>query len=1005
MTIIQDYLKLTKELINNYGEKSLVLMQVGSFFECYALLEKDGSYSGSLIKEFAEINDMTISRKNMCVGHQNVMMAGFGLPQLEKYIKKLQDNGFTIAVYTQDSPSKNTTRSLQCIYSPGTYFSQDSQEISNNTTCIWIHHSAKNNIMNEQITIGISNIDIYTGKTNIFEFSNEFQQTPGTYDYLEKFISVYNPKECIIISNLNEDNINSIINFINLNSIQIHKILLEDSLKNNDLIKEAKNCEQQKYQSEIYKKFFKNSENIIDEYYYSCIASQSFCFLLNFVSKHNPYLVEKIDKPIREECSDKLILANHSLKQLNIISDNRYIGKLGSVQEFLNNCVTIMGKREFNQTLLNPITNIDKLNRSYNLTEYVIKENKWENMRIVLNNMRDIEKIKRKMIMNKISPKDITILSNNIQILKNLYKEIKKDKFLLENINNRIKGNFEEQCKIYESFLKKHFILNKMSNIDDITPERLNNFSIENLSFINKLINNELDNKIKNCMDSKEKLETIRAYFENIIKDFEKSTKVNKNHELIKIHETPKSDPMLLGTKRRISLLKNHLDKLKDTNIILKYTSKYNNEEEEFKLNIESLDYKPHGGNASNSIIISPEINKLTHTIQNARDLLINVIITVFKDIINEFRKLLINKENNDEFLFIDNLINLTKECDMIQCKAFLAIKNNYCKPQIIESEESFVEVEKIRHCLIEQLNSQEVYVSNDFDLGLTQKGILLYGTNAVGKTSIIKSIGISIIMAQSGFFVPCESFRYSPYKYLFTRILGNDNIFKGLSTFAVEMSELRTILKFAQKNSLILGDELCSGTESSSALSIFTAGLEKLHEIGCSFIFATHFHEIVKYEEIQNLENLKLYHMTVFYDASLKKLIYDRKLRLGPGDNMYGLEVCKSLDLPIEFLDRAHSLRNKYQNELSILEQKTSKYNGDKIKGMCEICKINMGTEVHHLQHRKNAKSGIINKEFKVNHKANLINICERCHDKIHKSNKEHKISKTNEGYEIIEI
>jgi DNA mismatch repair protein MutS len=544
-----------------------------------------------------------------------------------------------------------------------------------------------------------------------------------------------------------------------------------------------------------------------------------------------------------------------------------------------------------------------------------------------------------------------------------------------------------------------------MSNIDDITPERLNNFSIENLSFINKLINNELDNKIKNCMDSKEKLETIRAYFENIIKDFEKSTKVNKNHELIKIHETPKSDPMLLGTKRRISLLKNHLDKLKDTNIILKYTSKYNNEEEEFKLNIESLDYKPHGGNASNSIIISPEINKLTHTIQNARDLLINVIITVFKDIINEFRKLLINKENNDEFLFIDNLINLTKECDMIQCKAFLAIKNNYCKPQIIESEESFVEVEKIRHCLIEQLNSQEVYVSNDFDLGLTQKGILLYGTNAVGKTSIIKSIGISIIMAQSGFFVPCESFRYSPYKYLFTRILGNDNIFKGLSTFAVEMSELRTILKFAQKNSLILGDELCSGTESSSALSIFTAGLEKLHEIGCSFIFATHFHEIVKYEEIQNLENLKLYHMTVFYDASLKKLIYDRKLRLGPGDNMYGLEVCKSLDLPIEFLDRAHSLRNKYQNELSILEQKTSKYNGDKIKGMCEICKINMGTEVHHLQHRKNAKSGIINKEFKVNHKANLINICERCHDKIHKSNKEHKISKTNEGYEIIEI
>ena len=216
MTIIQEYLKLTKELKDNYGEKSLVLMQVGSFFECYAILQKDGSYYGSSIKEFAEINDMLIAKKNMCVSGQNVVMAGFGLAQLEKYIKKLQDNGFTIAVYTQDTASKNTTRSLSCIYSPGTFFSQESNEISNNITCIWIHYSSKNKIVNEQITVGVSNIDIYTGKTNIYEFSNEYHNSPSTYDNLEKFIAVYKPKECIIISNLSEESINQIINFINL---------------------------------------------------------------------------------------------------------------------------------------------------------------------------------------------------------------------------------------------------------------------------------------------------------------------------------------------------------------------------------------------------------------------------------------------------------------------------------------------------------------------------------------------------------------------------------------------------------------------------------------------------------------------------------------------------------------------------------------------------------------------------------------------------------------------
>ena len=453
MTIIQDYLKLTQELIDNYGEKSLVLMQVGSFFECYAILQKDGSYKGSLIKEFAEINDMTISKKNMCVGTNNVVMAGFGLPQLEKYIKKLQDNGFTIAVYTQDSPSKNTTRSLSCIYSPGTYFSQDSQEISNNITCIWIHYSKKNQICPEQITIGISNIDIFTGKSNIFEFSNEYQQTPGTYDYLEKFLSVYNPKETIIISNLTEDEINVIISFINLNSIQIHKILLNDNYCVK-MTEEAKKCEQQKYQKLILNKYFKNQQFSIEDYFYTCIASQSLCFLLNFVEKHNPYLVEKIDVPKKEEYNDRLILANHSLKQLNIISDQRFVGKLSSIKDFLNNCVSIMGKREFNDILLNPITNEDLLNKQYEITQYIIDNKKWEIFRTQLNYITDIEKIKRKIIMNKFSPKDLTILYNNILVLKNLYKEIKKDKYLLCYFNEKICKDFENQTKIYEDFIK-----------------------------------------------------------------------------------------------------------------------------------------------------------------------------------------------------------------------------------------------------------------------------------------------------------------------------------------------------------------------------------------------------------------------------------------------------------------------------------------------------------------------------------------------------------------------
>ena len=249
------------------------------------------------------------------------------------------------------------------------------------------------------------------------------------------------------------------------------------------------------------------------------------------------------------------------------------------------------------------------------------------------------------------------------------------------------------------------------------------------------------------------------------------------------------------------------------------------------------------------------------------------------------------------------------------------------------------------------------------------------------------------------------------PYKYIFTRIIGNDNIFKGLSTFAVEMSELRTILRLSDENSLILGDELCSGTEIQSAISIFVAGIQKLHKCRSSFIFATHLHEIVDYEEITMLDSIKLKHMSVIYDKERDILVYDRKLKEGPGNSMYGLEVCKSLSLPQDFLDAAYEIRMKYHpEEASILSLKTSRYNSKKIVGVCEKCGKNMGTEVHHLQHQADANlNGFISNEDSIFHKnnlANLMTLCESCHNEEHKEAKNGtKRVKTTKGTKIKKI
>tara|TARA_Y100000389_G_C17326240_1_gene445719 strand:- start:189 stop:977 length:789 start_codon:yes stop_codon:yes gene_type:complete len=260
--------------------------------------------------------------------------------------------------------------------------------------------------------------------------------------------------------------------------------------------------------------------------------------------------------------------------------------------------------------------------------------------------------------------------------------------------------------------------------------------------------------------------------------------------------------------------------------------------------------------------------------------------------------------------------------------------------------------------------------------------------------------------MAQAGLYVPCNELIYVPYKSIFTRILGNDNLFKGLSTFAVEMSELRIILKTADKNSLILGDELCSGTEIDSGISIFVSGLQELYKMEVTAIFATHIHEIINYEEIENMKRLLIKHMEVEYNEKSDTLIYNRKLKDGQGSCMYGLEVCKSLHLPKEFLSNAYDLRRKYKKEeRSILEQKTSHFNSKKIMGNCEMCKKNVGTEVHHLQHQENADKNNNIGTFHKNHKANLLTVCDGCHNKIHKTGKQHKKVKTSKGMKIKEL
>ena len=985
MSLIKDYLEKTKYYKKQYGENTMVLMQVGAFYEVYALQNNNNNtYYGSNILEFIRICDLNIANKNVSINEDKVRMAGFSHYMLDKYIRRLQNEGYTIVVYNQDMQEKNTTRSLAGIYSPGTSFLSDSEtKITNNTICIWLyvmdfpHSNSRNKDNIKTIYIGASNIDIYTGKTCMYEFNEPYIKNPTTFDNLERFVSVYNPSEVILIGNMELNEIETIIQYTNIRCNAIHRISLElhENENENENIKRALNCQKQNYQLMILQKYYNSSD--FDLFYEYAIAAQSFCFLLDFIYTHNPNLLNKIYYPEIENCSTRLSLANHSLKQLNIIDDYTYKGKLSSVEKFLNNCVTSMGKRLFSYNLLNPTTNVEELNIEYDMIDYLINNSSiLEYIKSNIQNIKDLDKLSRLIMIKKITPCNFYQIYENIIQIKKINKYLLNDEALQKYITHKNSiSNIGGYCSHLITAIDDKLKLDICKNID--------NYSSFEENFFNKGIYDKLDEK--NCLylDSMDILESIKNYFNKLVsKAISKNESVNSNNEFFKIYCTEKNNIKIIGTKRRCALLKKELENITNPYCTLDYISSYSKQKKQFNYNTSISEHYFYSQSTQNDCINNSTIEELIQNITSSK--------LELKDELNNCYKIFLqNMESYQDVL--KYIINYVTLLDIITSKTLTAIKYNYCKPTIKNIDDtSYVDVTGIRHCLIEQLQQDELYVTNDISLGKSEKGILLYGTNAVGKTSFIRALGISVIMAQAGLYVPCSTFTFFPYQHIFTRILGNDNLFKGLSTFAVEMSELRTILRMSNNNSLILGDELCSGTESVSAISIFVAGIKQLYEKRCSFIFATHWHEIINYSEIKELTSLALKHMTVFFNKETNKLQYDRKLKDGPGDSMYGLEVCKSLSLPLDFLELAHSIRNKYNpNTQSILSLKTSHFNNKKIMGMCEVCNKEMGTEVHHIHHQKNANNeGYIKTEshvFHKNHLANLMTLCEKCHQETH--------------------
>ena len=775
MPLVQDYIKLSDKWKREYGSKTCVLMQCGSFFEMYGLRNKDGSISDVTdVEELANVCDILVANKSNKVNGKQVIMAGFGISQIDKYIRRFQENKYTCAIYTEIKQGSTViSRDLSEIVSPGTYFGEDNHQISSNAVCVWIKKVTASKYNPELIVSGISVIDVNTGMSSMYQFSSSYHKDPTSYDDLERNISIAKPHECIIVfRGIDEDEAKDIVSYIGVSNVKTHLIFCNEET---DLAKYAQNAEKQKYQYEVMKRFFPNisPETVSNTMQTHDMALQSYTVLLDFVYQHNPSILSKIEYASIETIDNTLHLGNHSLRQLNIVDDNRHQGKLSSIANFLDNCKTSMGSRQLRYNLCHPTTSVAKLENIYNCTEAGLLKGCYKEVRAALTGVRDIDKSIRLLATDRLQPSSLYKLYNDLCKTKSALSYVANNSCIMSAITDA--GlDYSNQLDTIIKSIEDNFYLSKLSLFDELSQDKLGVLSPDEVCFVKLEKSESVRNSLDNSKSYSNELTEIQNHLASLITKFE-NRKVVKLP--VKLNDTPKGAPTLVATNRRCKCLKEHII-ANPLDGVISVNSK--------EIVLTNLEFDKSGSSKTEMIINNKHIDSLAKSLQKTREELILNLTKFYYDFCSEL---------STSINVLSKVSRLAAWLDCLQNSCYVACTYKYCRPELNESSQSFVDAYDLRHPLIEHLQTNETYVANDISLGMENDGCLLYGTNAVGKSSLIKSIGIAVVMSQAGLFVPCSRFIISPYHKIYTRILGNDNLFKGLSTFAVEMSELQLYL------------------------------------------------------------------------------------------------------------------------------------------------------------------------------------------------------------------
>lgn len=276
-------------------------------------------------------------------------------------------------------------------------------------------------------------------------------------------------------------------------------------------------------------------------------------------------------------------------------------------------------------------------------------------------------------------------------------------------------------------------------------------------------------------------------------------------------------------------------------------------------------------------------------------------------EIFNEIRKTIL-----ENIVRIQKTSEVIAKIDVSNSLAIVALENNYIRPEI--NNFGLIEIFEGRHPVVEKSMDDIDFISNNTLIGSGNDDIqIITGPNMSGKSTYLRQIALIVIMAQIGSFVPATRANISIVDKIFTRIGASDNLYKGESTFMVEMNEMSNIIKNSTKNSLLILDEVGRGTSTYDGLSIAWSILEYISKnIKAKTLFATHYHELTDLEnELDNVINMK-----VEIEEYNNEVIFLRKVVRGFADKSYGIEVARLAGMPKELTDRANAILKSIESK-----------------------------------------------------------------------------------------